>query len=136
VGARGKRGTAGIAHAWQGSRVPQPVDRETLALKAATHAYLWASAVKGHGRMLTLPDSAEAAFAPDDLDLVAASRQAMALSFVLALRNVLRAAEMRAATRTALRSRTSLLHWLDSKRPCRTSSRLAELSSTSTITQT
>jgi hypothetical protein len=74
--------------------VSQATDRETLALKAATHAYLWAGAVKAHSRMLLLPDFAEDAFRPDDTDLVSASRQGLALSFMLALRNVRRAAEM------------------------------------------
>ena len=72
----------------------RPVDRETLALKAATHAYLWAGAVKSHAHMLTLPDLAEAEVDPHTADLISAARQGLALSLVLALRNVLRAAEM------------------------------------------
>lgn len=66
--------------------------RRRLALEAATHAYLYAGAVKFQAESLLAVD-------PPDTDqwwyhLRSAARQAQALMLVLALRNLLRAAEM------------------------------------------
>jgi len=72
----------------------QPIDRETLALKAATHAYLWAGAVKFAASQLLVSDADESKLPPQARDLRSAARQSLALSLMLALRNVLRAAEM------------------------------------------
>jgi len=74
--------------------VTAPATRQALALKAATHAYLYAGAVKFAGHQLLRPDAAEASLPADMADLVSAGRQSNALMLVLALRNVLRAAEM------------------------------------------
>jgi hypothetical protein len=72
----------------------RPVDRQMLAHKAATHAYLWAGAVKHTAAQLLMSDADEAKVLEDDRDLRSAARQSHALLFMLALRNVLRAAEM------------------------------------------
>lgn len=71
-----------------------PTDRRALALKAATHAYLYAGAVKHQAWQLLQPDSAENEVPADLADLRSAARQSHALMLMLALRNVLRAAEM------------------------------------------
>jgi len=70
----------------------QEQERRRLAHQAATHAYLYASAVKFQVEGLLADDPREmpAGFA----DLRSAARQAQAMLLVLALRNVLRAAEM------------------------------------------
>lgn len=67
-------------------------DRRRLAHQAATHAYLYAGAVKFQAQSLLADDPPEmpAGFA----DLRSAARQAQAMLLVLALRNLLRAAEM------------------------------------------
>lgn len=73
---------------------PSPATRRALAHKAATHAYLFAGAVKHEAAQLLLPDAAEDGLPPDVGQLVSAARQSIAIMLVLALRNVLRAAEM------------------------------------------
>jgi len=72
----------------------RPVDRQMLAYKAATHAYLWAGAVKFMAAQLLVSDADEAKVPEDVRDLRSAARQSHALVLMLALRNVLRAAEM------------------------------------------
>jgi hypothetical protein len=69
-------------------------ERRALALKAATHAYLYAGAVKHEAQQLLLADAAENSLPADAADLVSAARQSKALMLIVALRNVLRAAEM------------------------------------------
>lgn len=74
--------------------VTVPAARSALALKAATHAYLYAAAVKHEAHQLLLPAAAEDNIPTSERDLVSAARQSKALMLILALRNVLRAAEM------------------------------------------
>lgn len=67
-------------------------ERRRLAHQAATHAYLYAGAVKFQVESLLADDPPEM---PEGFaDLRSAGRQAQAMILVLALRNVLRAAEM------------------------------------------
>lgn len=84
-----------------------PATRKALALKAATHAYLYAGAVKFEAHGLIISGETEARLPAEFTDLIAAGRQSKAVMLVLALRNVLRAAEM--ASRYANRpARTNL----------------------------
>lgn len=71
-----------------------PADRQLLSHKAATHAYLWARAVKFMAPQLLASDVEEAKVPEDERVLRSAARQSHALMLMLALRNVLRAAEM------------------------------------------
>jgi hypothetical protein len=70
----------------------EDLERRRLAHQAATHAYLYAGAVKFQVESLLADDPPEM---PEGFaDLRSAARQAQAMVLVLALRNVLRAAEM------------------------------------------
>ena len=67
-------------------------ERQKLAHQAATHAYLYAGAVKFQAQSLLAADPPDM---PEDIaDLRSAARQAQGMLLILALRNLLRAAEM------------------------------------------
>jgi hypothetical protein len=69
-----------------------PEERRKLAHQAATHAYLYAGAVKFQAQSLLAADPPDM---PEEIaDLRSAARQAQAMLLILALRNLLRAAEM------------------------------------------